>query len=75
MMTRYNARTTNPSKFLEPKFNTNPDYQNKISKQIIKTNYQNNLLIEPTNLFYIRAEMQKYFYSFFGSNENCRICF
>ena len=40
MMTRYNARTTNPSKFLEPKFNINPDYQNKISKQIIKTNYQ-----------------------------------
>ena len=48
MMTRYNARTTNPSKFLEPKFNTNPDYQNKISKQIIKliikTNYQNKII-------------------------------
>ena len=40
-MTRYNARTTNPSKFLEPKFNINPDYQNKISEQIIKTNYPN----------------------------------
>ena len=35
-MTRYNARTTNPSKFLEPKFNINPDDQNKLSKQ----NYQ-----------------------------------
>ena len=43
MMTRYNARTTNPSKFLEPKFDINPDHQNKISKQIIKINYQNKL--------------------------------
>ena len=38
-MTRYNARTTNPSKFLGPKFNINPDCQNKFSKQIVKTIY------------------------------------
>ena len=69
-MTRYNARTTNPSKFLGPKFNINPDCQ----KKIFKTNYQNNLLIEHTNLFYVRAKIQKYFCSFLGSNENCRIC-
>ena len=29
MMTRYNARTTNPSKFLETKFNLNQEYQKR----------------------------------------------